>query len=203
MKPTLFIVNGLLAIFLLLKSAIAHENDPRATVLILYFSVDGHTQIMAEHVQAGAQSVGGVEVILKKIAAATTNDVLAADAVIVGSPVYNGNVAPQVQTFINSWPFQGRPLEKKLGAAFVSAGGISAGEETTQLSILRSMLMFGMVVVGGPDWTQAFGASAVVAEAPFQSKDQNIDQQFLAKGEALGRHVAELAIDWTKVLDTQ
>jgi multimeric flavodoxin WrbA len=50
---------------------------------------------------------------------------------------------------MNRWPFEGTPLKDKIGAAFVSAGGISAGEELTQLSILHSMLIFGMIVVGG------------------------------------------------------
>ena len=151
---------------------------------------------MAEAVRNGARSVNGVEVLLRTVADAANEDVLAADAVIVGSPVYNAAVAPEVQTFINSWPFRGMPLKNKLGAAFVSAGGISAGEETTQLSILRSMLIYGMIVVGGPDWTQAFGASAVVSEKPFGSEGQSVDRNFLAKAEALGRRVARLALDW-------
>ena len=52
-------------------------------------------------------------------------------------------------------------MRDKVGAAFVTAGGISAGEEAVQLAILRAMLVYNMIVVGGADWTAAFGASAV------------------------------------------
>jgi len=164
-------------------------------VLVVYHSVSGHTRVMADAVASGAQSVSGISVKLLPVSAASTEDVLAADAIIVGSPVYNANVAPPVQDFINRWPFAGAPLRDKIGAAFVSAGGISAGEELTQMSILHSMLIFGMIVVGGPDWTQALGASAVVDEPPFTatSSAELVAPAFLKKAEALGKRVAELA----------
>ncbi|MCI0695438.1 flavodoxin family protein [candidate division KSB1 bacterium] len=164
-------------------------------VLIVYYSAQGHTQAMAEAVAKGARAVSGVKVKLLPVAEATTKDILAADAIIVGSPVYNANIAPEVQKFINSWPFEGAPLRDKIGAAFVTAGGMSAGEELVQMNILHSMLIFGMIVAGGPNWQQPFGASGIVAENPFQTEKQfgKVEAQFLAKGEALGRRVAELA----------
>lgn len=176
----------------LLWSAALSQNQPN--ILIVYYSVDGHTKIMAEAVERGARSVADVSVKTVTVAKATNEDVLAADAIIIGSPVYNANVAPPVQEFINKLPFKGTPLRDKLGAAFVTAGGISAGEELTQLSILHSMMIYGMIVVGGPDWTSAFGASAVTSEEPF--KDHSAI--FLKKGEALGKRVAELAVRWKR-----
>ncbi|MGH7451956.1 MAG: flavodoxin family protein [bacterium] len=169
-----------------------------ANVLIVYYSAQGHTQTMAEAVAKGARSVSDVNVKLLPVAEATTKDVLAADAIVVGSPVYNANVAPEVQKFINSWPFEGAPLQNKIGAAFVTAGGMSAGEELVQMNILHAMLVFGMIVVGGPNWQQPFGASGIVAENPFQTEKQfgKVEAQFLAKGEALGKRVAELARRW-------
>lgn len=203
MRPSLSILSGLAVILALMTpaTAVAQESESNVNILIVYFSVDGHTQAMAQEVQAGAEVVDGVDVVLRTVTDATQDEVLAADAIIVGSPVYNANVAPQVQAFINGWPFRGRPLKNKLGAAFVSAGGISAGEETTQLSILRSMLIYGMIVVGGQNWTEAFGASAVVGEDPFRSKTEKVDRHFLAKAHALGRRVAELTRDWRRAQD--
>ena len=173
----------------------ATPREPSANLLIVYHSVQAHTQAMAEAVAKGARSVREVDVILKTVVEATPNDILMADAIIVGSPVYNANVAPEVQRFINSWPFEGAPLRDKIGAAFVTAGGFSAGEELVQMNILHSMLIFGMIVVGGPDWQQPFGASGIVAEKPFETEQQagKVDAQFLKKGEALGKRVAELA----------
>ncbi|MBI4428858.1 MAG: flavodoxin family protein [Ignavibacteriales bacterium] len=166
-------------------------SQPR--ILVVYHSETGHTKVMAEAIARGAKSA---HVTLKVVGDATTADVLAADAIILGSPVYNANLAPQLQQFINRWPFEGKPLKDKIGAAFVTAGGISAGEEIAQLNILHSMLIFGMIVVGGPEWTSAFGASAITEEEPFNP--QNVDQMFLNKAEALGKRVADIATKMKK-----
>ncbi len=151
---------------------------------------------MAEAVANGARSVKGVEVKLQTIAETTKADLLAADAIIVGSPVYNANVAPEVVSFMSRWPFEGAPFTEKIGAAFVTGGGISAGEELVQLNILHSMMIFGMIVVGGADWTSPFGASAITVEAPFDSVagGKLVAQKFLQKGEGLGKRVAELSL---------
>jgi len=168
-------------------------------ILIVYYSQQGHTEKMAQAVEKGAKSVELTRVRLLSVQDAKNEDVLWADAIILGSPVYNANVAPPIQTFINRWPFQGEPLKDKIGAAFVTAGGISAGEEFVQLNLLKSMLIFGMIILGGPNWTQAFGASAVTGEEPFiREKAGEVADQFLKKGENLGRRVAEISGRWNR-----
>ena len=166
-------------------------NTQAQNILITYYSKTAHTQSLAEEVAKGASSIPGVQVVLKKIDQTTTKDLLDADAIIVGSPVYNANIAPEVVQFMSTWPFEGNPLKDKIGAAFVTAGGISAGEELAQVNILQSMLVFGMVVVGGNDWTSAFGASAITNEGVF--KTAQLDKLFLQKGFSLGKRVATIA----------
>jgi len=160
-------------------------------VLVVYHSETGNTEQMALAVAEGAAGVDGIEVVLKNVNTVQVADLLEAGAIIVGSPVYNANVSPEISAFIASWPFEGEPLRDKIGAAFVTAGGISAGEEIVQMNILQSMLVFGMIVVGGPDWTQPFGASAITGEKPFEMEGAgSISNQFLEKGRALGERVA-------------
>lgn len=165
--------------------------QPVKTVLISYYSKTETTKAMAEEVAKGAASVKDVRVIIKPVGQTENKDLLEATAIIIGSPVYNANVAPEVMQFINNWPFEGSPLKDKLGAAFVTAGGISAGEELAQLNLLHSMMVFGMVVLGGENWSSSFGASAITNEAPFIIKNKDIDSLFLNKGYALGKRVAE------------
>ena len=165
-------------------------NTQAQNILITYYSKTAHTQSLAEEVAKGASSIPGVQVVLKKIDQTTTKDLLNADAIIVGSPVYNANIAPEVVQFMSTWPFEGNPLKDKIGAAFVTAGGISAGEELAQVQILQSMLVFGMIVVGGDEWTSAFGASAITNESVF--KKEKIDTIFLQKGFRLGKRVATI-----------
>ena len=166
----------------------------KPVVLIAYFSSQGHTRAMAEAVAKGARSIRNVDVKLLTVGEATNDDVLTADAIIVGSPVHNANVAVEVQQFINKWPFDGAPLKDKIGAVFVTAGGISAGEELAQMNVIHSMLVFGLIIVGGPDWRQPFGASAITGEKPFASPEVKdyVEEDFLKKGEALGKRVASV-----------
>ncbi len=166
-------------------------NTQAQNILVTYYSKTAHTQSLAQEVAKGASSIPGVQVVLKRIDQTTTKDLLDADAIILGSPVYNANLAPEVVQFISTWPFEGNPLKDKIGAAFVTAGGISAGEELAQVNILQSMLVFGMVLVGGDDWTSAFGASAISNESIF--KTENVDKIFLQKGFSLGKRVATIA----------
>lgn len=179
---------GMILTFLFLIVTFAWAGQP--TVLIVYHSETGNTATMAKAVQEGASRVENVQVVLKTVSEATTEDLLNADAIIVGSPVYNANVTPAVSEFIASWPFEDQPLKDKLGAAFVTAGGVSSGEELTQMNILQSMLIFGMIVMGGPDWSMPFGASAIRGD-DFFPYDEPIHEGFLKKGAGLGERVAE------------
>jgi len=167
----------------------------QAQVLIAYHSETGNTEAMAKAVAEGAESVGAVEIVIKSVSDISETDLLEADAIIVGSPVYNANVSPEISAFIASWPFEGEPLKDKVGAAFVSAGGMSAGEEIVQMNILQSMLVFGMVVVGGPDWKQPFGASSITSEEPFSvATPGETDQVFLKRARSLGQRVASVVV---------
>jgi NAD(P)H dehydrogenase (quinone) len=173
----------------------SNQGFAQKTVLIAYHSESGNTKEMAQSVERGALSVEGVSVVLKSVDDVSNEDLISADAIIVGSPVYNANVTPEISAFIASWPFEGQPLKDKFGATFVTAGGVSAGEEIVQMNILQSMLVFGMIVVGGPEWTQPFGASAVTGEPPFEVSEQNeISEQFIEKGFLLGERVAKITL---------
>lgn len=192
------ILRRFVCLLLVVPMSLMAQKQPR--ILVVYFSQTGLTQAMAEAVAAGARTVQGVETKLQSVDETKNSDLLAADAIIVGSPVINANPAPEVVSFISRWPFDGSPLMNKLGAAFVTGGGISAGEELVQLNILHSMMIFGMIVVGGPDWMSPFGASAITAEAPFDSTPSGllVGKKFLEKGERLGKRVAELCLKLKK-----
>jgi NAD(P)H dehydrogenase (quinone) len=180
---------------LLLLSQLLCVGQKSHTILVTYFSQTGKTAQLADAVVRGAKSVNNVQVILKQIQQTTKEDLLKADAIIIGSPVYNANPASEVLKFIEGWPFEGSPMKNKIGAVFVTGGGISAGEELAQVNLLHSMLIYGMVIVGGADWTSAFGASAITDEGPFKN---GVDDIFLKKGEGLGKGVAESVVRWGK-----
>ena len=74
------------------------------------------------------------------------------DGIIVGSPVYFGNMASPLKYFLEKhsdlW-FKGNLIDKPAGF-FVSASGMHAGHESTILSMMIPFLHHGCVIVGVP-----------------------------------------------------
>ena len=131
-------------------------------ILIVYHSVSGNTEKMAQGVLEGAKAVAGMDVSLKKVGEVTAEDLLGCDALIVGSPVYYANMAGEIKAFFDNWGFKFRlftefKMRNKIGGAFVTGASISNGKETTMQSIHAAMLINQMMVVSGGG---AFGASA-------------------------------------------
>jgi NAD(P)H dehydrogenase (quinone) len=160
-------------------------------VLIVYHSVTGNTEKMAQGVAEGANGVSGASVVLKKVGEVTGDDLLACDALIVGSPVYFANMAGEIKAFFDNWalkfhfPFNDSKMRNKVGGAFVTGGSISNGKETTMQSIHAAMLINQMSVVSGGG---AFGASATTGpDSP------GVDEKELEAARALGKRVAEFA----------
>ena len=176
-----------LALVLCVQSAQAEQ---QITVLVAYHSVSGHTEKMAHAVAEGAQSVSGTRVQLERVEKVTANVLFAADALIVGSPVYWSNMAGEVKTFFDNWQFKFGvwpefKMRNKVGAAFATGGQVSGGKEVTMLTILAAMLGNQMIIVSGGG---AFGASATT-----EGESPGINEQELADARALGKRVAEVA----------
>ena len=164
------------------------EGQQSVAVLIAYHSATGNTEKMTQGVAEGAKAVAGTSVILKRVAEVAGSDLTPTDALIVGSPVYFGNMSGEVKTFFDNWGltskfdlFRERKMRNKIGAAFATGGGISNGKEVTLLSILAAMLVNQMIVVGGGG---AFGASATTGpDSP------GIDDKEMAEARDLGKRV--------------
>ena len=153
-------------------------------ILILYFSKSCNTKKLAEAIVKGVENVDGVNAVLKKTDEVTKEDFVASDGVIAGSPVYFGLMAAQLKKIFDEFVGVRKKMEGKVGAAFATSGDPSGGKETTMMSIIQTMLIYGMVIVGDPmSATGHFGVSCVGAP------DGNIEDN----GIKLGQRVAELA----------
>jgi NAD(P)H dehydrogenase (quinone) len=117
-------------------------------VLIIYDSKTGNTETMALAVTKGAEQVSDVEVTVKKAEQTSLDDLLAADAVVMGSPTYFGQMSAKLKALIDESVKVHKKLGGKVGAAFTSSGGTASGAEPTLLSIVQAMLIHGMVVQG-------------------------------------------------------
>jgi NAD(P)H dehydrogenase (quinone) len=132
-----------------------------AKVLVIYYSRTGNTAKMAEAVAAGAKT-SGVEVIVRKVGDVGLEELKNADGIIIGSPTYYGQMAAEIKQFFDSSTEIRGQLENKVGAAFTSSGSTEGGNQTTLISIIQSMLIHAMIVVGDPMGTGGhYGAIAV------------------------------------------
>ncbi len=131
-------------------------------ILIMYFSRSGNTKKLAESIAEGVKDAGGVDCMVKAADEVTRDDFLAADGIIAGSPVYFGTMAAELKAVFDKFVGVRARMSGKVGAAFATAGDASGGKETTMLSIIQAMLIYGMIIVGDPmDATGHFGTSCV------------------------------------------
>jgi len=143
-----------------------------AKILVLYYSMYGHVETMAQAVVEGARTVQGTEVVLKRVAElmpeevarkagakldqqapiATPDELADYDAVIFGTPTRFGNMCAQMRNFLDQtgrlWMSGG--LIGKLGSVFTSTGTQHGGQETTITSFHSTLLHQGMIIVGVP-----------------------------------------------------
>jgi len=118
-------------------------------VLVLYYSKGGNTKRLAEEVANGVESTG-LKALLKNTAEVTKDDFLESAGIIAGSPVYFGVMAWELKKVFDDFVSTRKKMEDKVGAAFATGGHPTGGKETTIMSILQCMLIYGMIIVGDP-----------------------------------------------------
>lgn len=161
-------------------------------ILVAYYSRTGYTAALAKAVAEGASRTKRAKVTVKTVAQVKCAELFAADALVVGSPVYWSNMAGEVKTFFDRWTTECQvlppafPMKNKVGAAFVTGGEVSSGKEVTLLTILAAMLGNRMIVLSEG---QALGAAATTEDgkSPLSEKD-------LEQGRQLGERVAQVTL---------
>lgn len=147
-------------------------------ILVVYYTMYGHTLQMAQAVAQGAGNIPGAEVVLRRIQEfaevdkiidknefassvreqqkdipiCTVDDLEQADGVIFGSPTRYGNMVAQMKQLIDStahlW-LQGA-MEGKPAGVFTSTASTHGGQETTLLTMMVPLIHLGMIIVGVP-----------------------------------------------------
>jgi NAD(P)H dehydrogenase (quinone) len=152
-------------------------------ILILYYSKGGNTRKLAERIGEGVESVSGVKAVLKSTQEVNKEDFVDSAGIIAGSPVYFGAMAYDLKRVFDEFVGIRKKMENKVGAAFATSGDASGGKETTIISIIQCLLIYGMMIVGDPmDATGHYGVACVGAP----------DEKISENGRKLGRRVAEL-----------
>ncbi len=151
---------------------------PDVKLSIVYYSATGTLQAMADRLSAAGERAGA-EVRLRHVAElapqeaidsqdawkahraavadqpeATADDVVWADAVLMGTPTRFGNVSSQLKQFMDTlgpqWA-QGQ-LADKVYAGFTASQTLHGGQESTLLALYNTMHHWGGIVVA-PGYT--------------------------------------------------
>ncbi len=145
--------------------------------LVVYYSKSGNTKKMAEII-ARSMNDNGLPTDCKSVDKASVADMTAADAIVMGSPTYYGQMAPQLMQLLTDSVSKHGQLAGKVGGAFASSANIGGGNETTILGILEAMLIHGMIIPGEP-LGDHYGPVSI------NSPDQRVESQCVKAGKKI------------------
>lgn len=173
----------------------AASDAPPAQVLIVYYSLQGNTQQMAEAVVEGVERVDGVSVRLLRVEDCTAEDLQAADGLILGCPTYFASIPGTMKLAMDDWNWKWKvDFTNKVGGAFSTGGGQTGGKEHTVISLLLFMLSNRMIVAGplyesverGTEWGE-MGSSAMTGPL-----DPGVSEGQRDAARRLGERIARL-----------
>ena len=188
-------------------------------ILVLYFSRNGTTAEMANHIARGVEAVNGVEATVRTVPDvssvcektaesipvygaiyATLEDLKQCDGLALGSPTHFGNMASSLKYSIDStteiW-FSGALVGKPAGV-FTSTGSMHGGQESTLLSMMLPLLHHGMLILGLP-YTETALRETTSGGTPYGPSHLSLDQTGLTDHEknlcrTLGTRLAKTAL---------
>ena len=192
-------------------------------VLVLYYSMYGHIEAMAQAVAEGVRAVEGAEAVVKRVPEtipedqaraigvkldqsapiASTEELADYDAIIFGTPTRFGNMTAQMRNFLDQTGglWTKGALIRMVGSVFTSSATQHGGQESTILSFHTTLLHHGMVIVGVPySCADQMRTDEITGGSPYgASTITGSDGKRMPSANELGiarfqgRHVAEIA----------
>lgn len=175
-------------------------------VSIIYDSGYGHTAKLAQHVADGARRVADVEVALIAVADGDIPwaTLAQSDAIIFGSPTYNGTLSARLKKFMEdstrpAWiPMAWR---NKVAAGFTNSGAMHGDKLNSLITMALFAAQHGMVWVGldlfpgktAEEKNRVGGWLGAMAQSDDASPEVTPPASDLDTAAHLGQRVAELA----------
>lgn len=178
-------------------------------VCIIYDSGAGHTKKQAEAVAEGVASVPGAEARLIAVADGPIDwEALAnSDAIIFGSPTYNGSISARFKQFMEdstgaAWVPQA--WRNKIAAGFTNSGSMHGDKLNSLVTLALFAAQHGMVWVGvdlfpgkrEQDMNRIGGWLGAMAFSKDESPALSPIKSDLDTAEYLGKRVAELTLQF-------
>lgn len=192
-------------------------------ILVLYYSMYGHIETMANSIADGARQVQGTEVTVKRVPetmneeafrnaggkaeqaapVATVQELADYDAIIIGTPTRFGNMAGQMRTFLDQTGglWAKGALAGKIASVFTSTG-TGGGQEMTITSTWTTLAHHGMIIVPiGYTNPALFDISQVGGGTPYGAStiaggdgSRQPDERELGIAKHQGEYVAKIAV---------
>ena len=126
------------------------------SIAVVYHSGYGHTEVIAQAVAEGANSIDGVDVTLVLAGdidspeADALEQLDSADALIFGSPTYMGSASAVFKGFMEatSTRWMEQRWANKLGAGFTNSGSMNGDKQNTLIEFFTFAMQHGMAWVG-------------------------------------------------------
>lgn len=193
-----------------------------AKILILYYSMYGHVERMAEAEAEGVRSVHGTDVTVKRVPELIPEDkarqagvkldqkapvadpveLADYDGIIFGTPTRFGNMCAQMRNFLDQTGslWASGKLIGKVASVFTSTATQHGGQETTVTSFHSTLLHQGMVIVGVPYACQGLlNMREITGGSPYgagtlagSDGSRQPSENELSIAGYQGRHVAEI-----------
>lgn len=159
-----------------------------AKILVIYDSWTGNVERMAYAVAEGAREAGA-EVKVVKVDDVDVEEVPVYDGYAFGSPTHCGTMSYKMNYFFNKQliKYWGK-LKYKVAVAFTSSGGLGGGNEVALLSLVSTILNFGMMTFGVPDYV-AHGVTLHYGAVAVGKPDENALKACRLLGRRLVEHV--------------
>lgn len=190
-------------------------------ILVVYYSRNGATALLAAEVCRGIDGVPGAEARLRTVppVAPTTQvaeppvpasgapyvtheDLRECAGLVLGSPTRFGNMSAPLKYFLDgtSELWVSGSLVGKPAGVFTSTQTAHGGQETTLVSMMMPLLHHGMLIVGLPytepalSHTTGGGAPYGAGHVGHGSRAGTLRDEEIVLARALGRRVAEVAL---------
>ncbi len=188
-------------------------------ILILYYSKQGSTRLLAEEAAYGIELSGKHQAMLRtvpdisadneKISSVipdagspyvSLDDFNNADGLLLGSPAYFGNMCAQLKYFLDqtssSW-LAGKMIGKP-AAVFTSSSSLHGGQESVLLNMILPLLHHGMIISGVP-YSEPSLHSTITGGSPYgathyashETNELSSDEINIMR--SLGKRIADLS----------
>jgi len=189
-------------------------------ILVLYYSLHGHTAEMARLVARGVDEVTGATARIRTVppvsdgidhrnpavphegpAWVRREDLAECEGLILGSPTRFGNMAAPLKYFLDGTAAEwySGTLAGKPAAVFTATASLHGGQEATLISMMLPLLHHGMLLLGLPysepqlNATRTGGTPYGASHVSGARADALLSADEQALAEALGRRLATIA----------